>query len=747
MAVYTFLSSLTRGGIAIMLLLPFLTYAQDYTPYYSPSTYDSMDQVVADAFAPYQIEGQSECPTLTTSDFSKISFDDGEYLFAAKDVVAVSARMRVGAGAYSSLRSSDFIKGYKLPAKVDVSLQAQNDCGEYFEVLSTDDEVVSVKSGVFRAIADWQKIPKAKAVNLKDYLYQRSDITYLQALHILQQTVYRKAPYSSQIRKSIADSGTESFKNIASSLVSLALPVNDPNDPFDPGAPPFDPPGPPFDPGDPPPSTNCSCTTIQLNLDQVVSPHTGVRSDGNGIRQLGMVYGSDDTEEFDGGDLKVWNAFGIRGPGKYKQLWAATRGDKCVSAPYTFGWNYAGSNDLDRTFAPQETASLSYNMLCFNGDNLPDGSCGCEREIRYDVKYNSVVRAQAEYTSGGGLFSFCANNRYARSVAEDYAIVAHGSEDDLTDFTIIDALANGQVVDCEQTYIGPTAVDFALLAFYIYAYTKGVDINTSVPAVDQTLDVAYQQYAASNAQSYLTNILVGPWNERTESCGGGFVGKNDNLSSRGRITLRPNSPHHIVLSTYSVLQVAGLRKWNANARIHSSYSIAGLIRKQTNANSGFEEHCCSPASAMYSMATISEDVVGTSGVTLPSWLDNVEAFFGRWDINQNLVHAVGYFEGSQPAGCQTDVDFSGTKSYDVGNEVVKQRTIELRINGRVITNLELGCENCVLRIVNINGQVIDQRVSNGNHVDLTLTIPDGVYFAVNERKDGSLSAQKFLYNR
>jgi hypothetical protein len=244
----------------------------------------------------------------------------------------------------------------------------------------------------------------------------------------------------------------------------------------------------------------------------------------------------------------------------------------------------------------------------------------------------------------------------------------------------------------------------------------------------------------------LGNILNGPWKEYTGNCGGDFGGLNDNMYAAGTITLKPNDPYHIVLSSYSRMRVAGLRKWKANARVHSSYRLAGILRKQTNSGSDFGEHCCSPASAMYSMSTISEDVVSTSGVTFESYLDATEVFFGLWDINNTLQHAVGTFEGSQPEDCSTDIDFSGTKRL-LSDEVSRESSVALSVNGKPVVFLQGVCLECPIAISNLQGQIINYATDGVAQLTLPSNLLTGLYFITLQGTDGKRRTQKFIYTR
>ena len=149
---------------------------------------------------------------------------------------------------------------------------------------------------------------------------------------------------------------------------------------------------------------------------------------------------------------------------------------------------------------------------------------------------------------------------------------------------------------------------------------------------------------------------------------------------------------------------------------------------------------------MYSMATISEDVVSTSGVTFDSYLDDVEVFLGDWTLNTNLTHAVGTVLGPQPNECQTDVDFNGTKRGPRRDATTSNKiSTTVLINGRIAASLQDICNSCEARVFSTGGRLISRHITGTALLEINQNIPSGIYFIAFYQPDGTVSTRKFVY--
>jgi hypothetical protein len=629
------------------------------------------------------------------------------------------------------------MKVVNLPSSGKLDLVANNSCGVPVTVASLDlnpdqEQPISVSKATFNAVAEWQKTANSTGIDFHTFLESRSDISYAEKLYVVQQTTFRGRPYPEGLKS-----------NITQRRIN---PIVVPRPPIRPPGWPVDPPTPPGGGG----RNDCDCTVLRVNITANTTPIRGSYSNNMGGRNMSGTYGSDEDMKASD-EIKLWSAYAIKGPSRYMQLWADTERNRCVAPPFVFGWNdvSTGQAVTEEDIFPSFTSELSYNMLCVNGDNLPDGECGCDREIKYEVAYNSVVRAQAEYNGNGSLF--CNNTHSAFAAALDYVILTAGdNEIEGGEFDLLAFNLNSQISECNMEYIGPYADDFIRLGFYAFAYIKGVDPSTGIMLANELLSMEYDQYAASGGLDAISEIFGGPWREFNGSCGGDSFGRSAGITPTaskisGTAILKANIPYMIVLAAGSRLRVGGQRRWHANARVHSSFSMTGILRGQTNANTEFKDHCCSPPAATYAMATFSEDVVETSGVTAFSWGLGIEGFLNLWNISHDVDGQLGEIIGENPTDCNTEVSIVSPRS----NQQQLENSL-LSINQSVAIKIPRNTDvRETLRLINVNGQVMhNARLQELDAIDLSLPgLPSGVYFVSLLRADGTSFTTKIVHAR
>jgi hypothetical protein len=696
-----------------------------------------MDQVVNTIIAPYLAQGNNPCDLTAKVEVYPIKFESATYgLVSSSEQLTNVSLSNSALGVALPVGAVQGMKIVNLPSSGKLDLVANNPCGVQVRVANLDlnpdqEQPISVSKATFNAVAEWQKTANSTGIDLHTFLESRSDISYAEKLYVVQQTTFRGKPYPETLRSNITQRR----------INPIVIPW-----------PPVRPPGWPVDPPNPPGGgrNDCDCTTLQLNVSANTTPIRGSNSNNMGGRNMSGIYGSDEDMKASD-EVKLWSAYAIKGPSRYMELWADTERNRCVAPPFVFGWNdvSTGQAVTDEDIFPSFTSELSYNMLCVNGDNLPDGECGCDREIKYEVAYNSVVRAQAEYNGNGNVF--CNNTHSALAAALDYVILTAGdNEIEDGEFDLLAFNLNSQIAECNMEYIGPYADDFIRLGFYAFAYIKGIDPSTGIPLANELLSMEYDQYAASGGLDAISEIFGGPWRQFNGSCGGGVVGQSAGITPtsskvNGTAILKANTPYRIVLAAGSRLRVGGQRRWHANARVHSSFSMTGILRGQTNANTDFEEHCCSPPAATYSIATFSEGVVETSGVTAFSWMLSIEGFLNLWNISHDVDGQLGEIIGENPRGCGTDVSIISPRS--------DQQQLEnslLSINQSFAIEIPRNIDvRETLRLINVSGQVMyNARLQELDAIDLRLPgLPSGIYFVSLLRADGTSFITKIAHSR
>lgn len=455
-----------------------------------------------------------------------------------------------------------------------------------------EDAAVTVDAATYGTIVAWQRDSQGK--NFYDYIVESDRLSDQQKLSLFQTAIFKGKAYSSNL-----DVSKSQF----------------PPNPFieDEWG------------GQQKSAVDCQCTLFQLTPERNIYPMDRIRSTG----QILANWGSEGDDERTRKNLKIWWAWALEGPSRYQQLWGDTK--NCVKAPYAWGWNRGNESaqrdithdDIEATYQ----AKIEYNNVCIDGYGY-QGDCSCERQIDFEYEYHSVARAQAATERG----TFCGSNKYARASVVDFAQVVLAEVNNDNHYEVLASMVNGEKSECSTTYVGPTIDEFLTFAHSVYKMAKGGTVNSSDPSIDGQQQDAWDEDHIEAVIEQIGDLLNEDWMNRTP-CGGSVVGtENEIREGNYRYFLRPNTPVRVVLAAGSHLSVGGLRRWNANARLHSSFRLAGVQRGGRNYDYG--DHCCFPGTGSYMMSTISGDVPG--GPSLSSWQSATRGFLSSYGVSTTI---------------------------------------------------------------------------------------------------------------
>lgn len=480
-------------------------------------------------------------------------------------------------------------------------------------------------------------------------------------------------------------------------------------------------------------SNTCNCQVFRATGERVLQPISHIRSNG----EIYGRYGSGSDDEQTRKNLKIWWAYGLEGPARYQQLWGDTNG--CVNAPYSWGWNRgleSAERDIEaEDIEPTYIASIDWTMLCLSGSGTLR-NCGCEKEIAFEYQYHSVARAQATTESGGG--PFCGSNRNARASAVDFAQVAFGELRDPSSFRLLASMANGESVECSQTWNAPSFREFTDFTYELYVLIQGVDGDLSQEARRE-----WQREQLDRVQDAAEPVFDEPWMERT-TCGGSVVG-NENHIREGNYyhDLEPNKPIRLTLASGGHLSVAGLRRWNANARIHSSFRLASALHGGPAFDHG--PHCCYPYSGAYMLSTISGDTpVGPSRY---GWQRATEGFLASRGVDTDISGSKEYGEKihSTPRRCRNQVVIKRGSNSDDPKRDVKD---DIRTAKNPLFDYPNDTKIISYTVYDVTGRVVLPSYSASDRPISTLsshsTITTGVYLIDAVYGDGTHRTHKLF---
>ena len=564
------------------------------------------------------------------------------------------------------------------------------------------DAIVKLDQAAYDAVVAWQRDPRGK--DFYEHIVSYNKLSDQQKLSLLQTAVFKGEAYSNKFNLTKSVFPPNPFKQKKGSQKKSA--------------------------------STCQCTTFQLTADNNIYPIDRIRSTG----QILANYGDDGDDEQTRNNLKIWWAWALEGPSRYQQLWGDTK--SCVNAPYAWGWN-RGNESASRDITaddiePTYQAKIEYTMLCITGYGH-SGDCSCERQVDFEYEYNSIARAQAATESGG---TFCGSNRYARASVVDFAQVAFSEVNDPDSYQVLASMINGEKSECSQSWTGPEIEEFLTFAHSVYKLAKGGTVNSSDPSIDGEEEDAWSERHIEAVIEQVGQLFDEPWLTRTP-CGGSVVGTENQIREGNfRYNLIPNTPIRIVLAAGSHLSVEGLRRWNANARLHSSFRLASVQRGGRNYSYG--THCCFPGVGTYMLSCISGDVPG--GPSLSSWQNATEGFLTAYGVYTDI-------SGEREAGAKVNSPISGCSNVVIttANEEDEE---QISANVSFLADLDITTDNLndytSYSVYDVTGRLVGPARSlnqfdlatlmNGDRGQLTT----GIHIVVFHKSDGTHKSRKLL---
>jgi hypothetical protein len=488
----------------------------------------------------------------------------------------------------------------------------------------------------------------------------------------------------------------------------------------------------------------CRCATVERYNNYIVTPIERIRSDG----RISGLYGSDTNESREDDKIRLDRYWAYEGPSRYTELFGSTP-RKCFKTDKDYTWNGQRNDevkDLDEQeesgMTPSFRSSIDYNMICFGDNGNMENDCECERTVRFEWDYESVVSADGSKISGGW---FCGNPREARSYAADQVLVGFLRLRNASSYEVLASQMNVQSTDCLGGYQGPSFSDF--VEFAINAFQVASGLSDSVSTIDSLIPIIEditENIDSAFEESWFTS----------SGCQGAVSGNLRRLPENAKnytTVLRPNDPVQLSLLSGGRMSVGGLRKWRANASIYSSFRLAGIMIGHIDEEE--DNNCCTPYIGSWAMSTIAEGALGAGASTEGDYGRAARAFFSRNAINQRVWTQTGDFVNYRGIDCPypvvaTVIRPSGEGATGDGDVGALRRVgfsqYSFEVKEDFILNNQMNHPS--LRIIDVAGRQYQQLTLslNGRNIIATESLSPGVYFAVVEGLSGRPVTYKLI---
>ncbi|SER21332.1 T9SS type A sorting domain-containing protein [Neolewinella agarilytica] len=612
---------------------------------------------------------------------------------------------RADGGKNMSLTLIEPVTVVKIPNDRFFTVLAKNSCGTEEEVTSfsttpkEQNDPIDLNRDDYNVVLEWQK----SGTDINSFLDKSNDIDEFSKIRLLQQLRYGGKP----IQDKYEDLNFYPSESVFIGAKSL--------------------------------TDDCQCASVRVAMNYDLEPYVRVRSDG----RISGDYGSRLDQRFRGGDIRADQYWAYEGPSRYQEMFVNTL--RCVNAPYEFYWNRDAVQQGNSDVLPVDfTATLEFLWVCTGSNGLPS-DCGCDREVAFEWDYESVVRANAEVISGG---LFCGSNRNARASAVDAMMVTFTEVGNAESFEILSMQTNGQASECSQTYNGPTASEFLEFAFTVYQFTQDPPAGTGTPGQsEEQIQNIWQNSLISDAIAQVGNALEDPWLDKTP-CSIEVSGQRRSLQQTGanrnhNVTIRPNTPVRVVLGAAGVLEASGLRKWETNASIYSSFRLAGIM--QGGGSPDPNNDCCSPYVASWLLSTMADDIPGSASES--NYQNATRAFFNLNGWLRNVWSETGHGFTYNGFTCPTPVSINVVppRTDDFDDVFITETSFEsTNVAFRQMENSS--SQMARVSLYNINGQeFMRQEISMGNSIVIDSgNLPAGIYFLSATLSDGRRYAKKII---
>ena len=269
-----------------------------------------------------------------------------------------------------------------------------------------------------------------------------------------------------------------------------------------------------------------------------------------------------------------------QGPAKHQFLQNA--GQRAGSKRRTETWVFGGETISDNI------ARIGYHLMCVGINELPS-ECDCEKTIKYDFGYSSRIEAR---TNTGG--SLCVFNQEAAAQAQDWAIavVTREKVNNVSDVQVLTSGLGIATSKCSGGVPVSVLIDAAKIGVSVFQLVKSVktaQLNDIVNQTNQIID---------KVGAVLTTIT------EPKDCNSALIEK-PLIQGTATITFRPNDPLSFIIMSGSSLEVKGLRCWDSQARIKSSFHLAGVV--SGGAPTASTPHCCTNYFANWAYASQNGD--------------------------------------------------------------------------------------------------------------------------------------------
>ncbi len=318
----------------------------------------------------------------------------------------------------------------------------------------------------------------------------------------------------------------------------------------------------------------CICNFVMNQVTVVVPDQTG-----NNDFQIGPKTTTTGPNQYN--NASFWFR-GLTSQGPAKHLLLHNAGNKAGSKRRKESWTSGGESISDNS------VRIGYHLMCVGINELPK-ECDCEKTVRYDFGYSTRIEARA---TTGGLLCVFSNDGFARAQDWAVAVVTREKVNNVSDVQVLQSGLGAASSQCNGGVPVNVIIDAAKIGVSVFQLIKSVktaDLNDIVDQTNQIID---------KVGAVLSPIM------EAKNCDAALVEK-PLLQGTSTITFKPNDPLSFLILSGSVLEVSGLRCWSSEARIKSSFHLAGVVNG--GAPSSNSTHCCTNYFANWAYASQNGD--------------------------------------------------------------------------------------------------------------------------------------------
>jgi hypothetical protein len=570
----------------------------------------------------------------------------------------------------------------KLALDQSYQLIGKNSCGSdaILKTISTARPIVNevaLSDDFYKAMTSWTI--NAKGVPLSRFLKELSTVNYYERLAFFQQHLLR----NELLETSLTEGGFPEIKSESNAAATTTL--------------------------------ACDCTYL-LNRRRIAAPGRAWNNDfGASADNFFAHYSQTGWYAVDG---LTNRGYSITGPAKWQEQ---TSGGHCDSG--SANWE---TDDSQSTNGSPYFASIGYNLMCTNHDELP-AECACNKDIIVKADYTTQLNTSAATQRA---FGWCWGSRGAAASAEDWAVlIEHKIKS--AEVTVLKGGRTNARSNCSSSLNTDFFVNYIKVAGVVAGKILEVQAanNNGNTQINGLFPTSFVDDLAQRVGTFINTPF-----RNVQPCG------NDQkdaqlIAYEGYRKLIPNNPVEYTMFSFSKLTNSGYTRWESRSRIISKFMLASILSP-----AGSNTNCCSAPLGNWISSTISTDFSSIRPVIQDFFRFYWPAVSGRPTISTDFGNA----NGPTPSNCITPGDFRGGNTSS--NLTVRSQTDGVYLQQKGISQPYECIVSDVMGhvIYRHNGAAGEDKVWDYSNINASNAPSTGIYLVQVKMVDGESQTFKIF---